>query len=116
TILQSLAFGFHATTLEYSATLSENQIRESQQSRLKDLVEYAKKHSAFYGERLAAIDVDNFDITDLPITNKQEVMENFERVLTVEDITREDVQKYFEDESNLGKLYRDKYVLSHTSG
>lgn len=116
TILQSLAFGFHATTLEYSATLSEEQILQSQQSRLKDLVEYAKGHSAFYSERFAHIDTGHFDITDLPITNKQEIMENFERVLTVDDVTREGVEEYFEDESNLGKLYLNKYVLSHTSG
>ncbi len=43
-------------------------------------------------------------------------MENFDQWLTVDDVNRQDVEAFFADESNLGKLFRDKYVLSHTSG
>jgi phenylacetate-CoA ligase len=37
-------------------------------------------------------------------------------VVTVDDVRRADVEAFFSDPSNLGKLYLDKYALSHTSG
>ena len=43
-------------------------------------------------------------------------MDNFDRVVTVDDVRRADVEAFFADRSNLGKLYLDKYALSHTSG
>lgn len=115
-LLQTLAFGLQATWLERSATDTPEEIAATQRARLAKLVGYAKQHSRFYGETLAGVDPESFALADLPTTNKQEMMENFERVLTVNDVTREEVEHYFEDPSNLGKLFHDKYVLSHTSG
>jgi phenylacetate-coenzyme A ligase PaaK-like adenylate-forming protein len=36
--------------------------------------------------------------------------------VTVADVRREEVEQFLKDESNLGKYFRDKYVLCHTSG
>ena len=58
----------------------------------------------------------NFKLTDLPTSSKPELMENFDRSVTVDDVRRDEVESFFEDESNLGKLFNDKYALSHTSG
>ncbi len=115
-LLQTLSFGLQATWLERSATDTPEEIAETQRKRLVELVRHAKQHSDFYGETLSGIDPESFELADLPTTNKQEIMENFERVLTVDDVKRDEVEQYFEDPSNLGKLFRDKYVLSHTSG
>jgi phenylacetate-CoA ligase len=116
TLLQTLAFGLQATWLEHSALDSLEEIEQTQRKRLVELVRHAKQHSAYYGETLASIDPDSFELADLPTTNKQEMMANFERVLTVDDIKREDIERFFEDPDNLGKYFQDKYVLSHTSG
>jgi phenylacetate-coenzyme A ligase PaaK-like adenylate-forming protein len=43
-------------------------------------------------------------------------MENFDSAITVDDVTRDDAEEFFENPKNLGTLFRDKYVLSHTSG
>ena len=114
---ESLKFGVHAISLERAAaTKTRAEIEAIQRGRLEKLVEHARQHSDFYRERFAHVSGSDFDLLDLPTTNKKEIMENFDRVLTVDDLTRADVIEFFEDDGNLGKYFRDKYVLSHTSG
>jgi phenylacetate-coenzyme A ligase PaaK-like adenylate-forming protein len=43
-------------------------------------------------------------------------MDNFDRAVTVEEVRRADLEAFFADQSNLGKLHLNKYALSHTSG
>ena len=95
---------------------SLDEILEIQQERLQELVRHARAHSDFFREKFGHIDESSFQLADLPTSTKAELMENFDRAVTVDDVRREEVEKFFEDEENLGKYFRDKYVLSHTSG
>lgn len=115
-LLGSLRFGARALALKAMASASPETIERRQQIRLRRLVQHAKTHSPYLAEKYATIDPDTMQFADLPRCDKAEVMENFDRWLTVDDVNRDEVEKFFEDEANLGKLFKDKYVVSHTSG
>jgi phenylacetate-coenzyme A ligase PaaK-like adenylate-forming protein len=115
-IWETLEFGARALALRATASKPRNEILDTQRSRLQKLVRHARDHSAFYREELAGVDDSSFRLTDLPTTNKSQLMENFDDVVTVDDVRRQDVDAFFKDEANLGKYFRHKYALSHTSG
>jgi phenylacetate-coenzyme A ligase PaaK-like adenylate-forming protein len=116
---EELEFGARALALRLAAEKSPDDILEVQRERLVDLVEHAVEGSAYYREKfgeVAGIDVGTFKLTDLPTTTKSDIMDNFDNALTVDDVRRDEVEAFFENDENLGKYFRDKYVLSHTSG
>ncbi len=115
-IWESLEFGARAVALRLAAAKSLEEILDIQRSRLVELVQHARTHSAFYREKFAHIDGSPFELTDLPTTTKSEIMDHFDDALTVPDVRRQDVEEFLAVEGNLGKYFRDKYVLSHTSG
>ena len=115
-ILESLSFGAQAILLRSTIKKSREEIEALTRERLVKLVEHARANSEFWREKLADVPESSFELTDLPTSNKPELMDNFDRAVTVDDLTRDEVEQFFEDESNLGKLFKDKYALSHTSG
>jgi phenylacetate-CoA ligase len=75
--------------------------------RLRELLVYAAEHSPFWRERLAGHDLANFteaDLPSLPILTKTEMMQEFDRVLTVPGLTRARVAEHIES------LDGDKYL------
>jgi phenylacetate-coenzyme A ligase PaaK-like adenylate-forming protein len=112
----SLEFGAKALQLKQTVSKSREEIETIGRARLEELVEHARTNSEYWGEKLGHIRGSDFELADLPTSNKPELMDNFDRALTVDDVRRDDIEEFFEDESNLGKLLRDKYALSHTSG
>ena len=113
---ESMEFGALAVSLRATAGKSAGEIRDIQRSRLENLVRHARQNSSFYREKFAGAHESSFKLTDLPTSTKPELMEHFDGALTVADVRRADIEKFFEDEANIGKYFRDKYVLSHTSG
>jgi phenylacetate-coenzyme A ligase PaaK-like adenylate-forming protein len=113
---ESLEFGALAVSLRQTAAKSAEEIREIQRSRFGHLVRHAREHSPFFREKFAGINDTSFELADLPTSTKSELMENFEDVLTVRDVRRQEVEEFFRDDANVDKYFRDKYVLSHTSG
>ena len=62
-----------------------------QRARLRELLAHAREHSPFHSRRLAGIDPDSVDPTDLsalPVMTKDDLMGSFEDVLTDRRITR----------------------------
>lgn len=115
-IWHSLKFGVRAMYLERVAEMPREAIEQIQRKRLEELVAHARANSDYYREKYAGVAEADLELADLPTTNKAELMDNFDRVVTVPDVRREDVEKFFAEPSNLGTLYLDKYALSHTSG
>lgn len=118
-IWEELEFGARALALRMAAEKPWEEIQQVQRERLVTLVQHACEHSSYYREKFAKVpglDDGSFNLADLPTTTKSDIMENFNEALTVDDVTRDDVENFFENDENLGKLFRDKYVFSHTSG
>lgn len=113
---ETLRFGARALLLKSMSTASPERIASKQLSRLRRLVAHAKENSPYLAEKYAGVDPDSCQLEDLPTCDKSEVMENFDRWLTVDDVKQDEVEAFFDDDANLGKLFKNRYVLSHTSG
>jgi phenylacetate-coenzyme A ligase PaaK-like adenylate-forming protein len=115
-IWEPLEFGARALALRLAAAKPLDEILELQRSRLNSLVQHARRHSAFYRKKFASVDGSQVELRDLPTSTKSEIMNHFDQALTVRDVRRPDVEAFLADDANLGTYFRDKYVLSHTSG
>src|SRR5262245_39604663 len=90
----SLKFGTRTVYLQHAASRSRAHIERVQRRRLRALVRHARASSEYYRERFANVDEANFELTDLAPSTKIELMENFDRVVTVPDIRRTDLQQF----------------------
>jgi len=102
--------------LRYASHWPPEQIKELQESRLRELLAYAQKNSPFYARRFQGIDVASCKLSDLPTTTKAEMMANLEDVVTDRRIRKSEMQEFITDPKNLGKAYLGKYAVGHTSG
>jgi phenylacetate-CoA ligase len=115
-IWQTIEFGARALFLKHGATKTPYEIKRLARRRLEHLVAHARAKSNFWRDKLASVKEGSFELADLPISNKTELMEHFDEAVTVNDLRRDEVEGFLEDESNLGRFFRGKYALSRTSG
>jgi phenylacetate-CoA ligase len=86
--------------------------------RLRELLAHAAKHSPFWRERLAGLELANFteaDLPSLPILTRAEMMGEFDRLLTVPGLTRARVKEHV-DSLNGDRYLDDEYRAIVTSG
>lgn len=89
-------------------TWPEERIREERQRGLRSLLAVAKERSPWHAERLAHIDparVTEADLASIPTMTKDDVMANFDGVLTDRSLSRDIV------EAHLDGLTADAYLL-----
>ena len=99
----------------YKYIYNSRQQEKFQDKELHKLVKYVKNHSP-YLQKLYGNVGDDFKITDLPITNKKMIMENYDVWATDPEIKLEDVKKFVKDTNNVGCRYLGKYLIGSTSG
>lgn len=78
-------------------------------------------NSAYYRNSFesAGITADRIDSTPLsafPVTDKSALMSRFEEMVTVPDLTQEEIRSFDEKETSSGALFRGKYHIVHSSG
>lgn len=83
--------------------------------RLNRLVAYAKQNSPYYCEHYHNIG-ENFNLSDLPPTNKVDLMAHFDDWITTNDITLNEVETFMMDLDNIGRKIKGKYLVFTTSG
>jgi phenylacetate-CoA ligase len=114
-MLETLQFVLNAIKLRY-ATQSPEAVAQRQQQHLRRLVHLTVEHSPFYREKYRGIDLERFQLTQLPPTNKDELMAQFDRAVTDPGVRQADVERFIADPANLGRYFQGRYALSHTSG
>ena len=82
---------------------------------LNRLVAYAKRNSPYYREHYHNIG-ENFNLSDLPATNKVDLMAHFDEWITTKDITLNEVETFMTDLDNIGRKIKEKYLVFTTSG
>jgi len=87
-----------------------------QRTRLEDLVAHARQHSPFYRDLYRGLPEKGFRLEDLPVTHKPLIMEHFDDVVTDRRLKKEEVRQFAEDIANLGKPFREEFVVTNTSG
>ena len=95
--------------------ISHDKIIKLQNKRLKKLVKYAKENSSYFKKKYNGID-DNFRLDDLPITNKLDLMDNFNDWLTDKNINLNKINEFTSNIDNVGHMIDGKYLIFKTSG
>jgi phenylacetate-coenzyme A ligase PaaK-like adenylate-forming protein len=100
------AFPKYASQLRWSAA----QLRSERERRMRTLLATAKERSPWHRKRLRDIDAATFtedDLPSLPTMSKDDLMDNFEAVVTDPRLTRDVVDAYVED------LPENLYLFDH---
>lgn len=84
-------------------------------TRLCQMVEWARENSPYYAQLYKNIKAD-FQLSDLPPVNKLELMTHWDEWVTDKTITLSDVNKFMSDTDNIGRKFKDKYLIFTTSG
>ena len=95
--------------------LSQEKIKRIQYKRLKKLIAYAKNNSPYFKELYSGIS-DEFKLEQLPITNKIDMMRNFDSWLTDNSINMKKIEEFTSNIDNVGRMIDNKYLIFKTSG
>ena len=86
-----------------------------QQQRLHELVTYAREYSPWLAKHYSNLP-ENFTLTDLPIIQKKDMLENYDDYVTDRNIHMQDVLKYVERPTDDTSLFLGQYTALKTSG
>lgn len=100
---------------------SRKQIEKLQDRKLQELILFAFHNSEYYQEIFtkAGINEENIrqkSIKDFPTIDKSDFIENFDRLITVKDVTQESMRHFDAQETERKELFKGKYHLIHSSG
>ena len=107
--------------LRKNITLSQLQMKELQEQKLRKLLHHAWEHSTFYRRTfeesgITEEQLDSLPLSAFPTIDKTILMEHFDELITVSDLNQEDLQKFDEQEAVDRKPYQGKYHVVHSSG
>lgn len=86
-----------------------------QQIRFRELITYVKKHSPYFSKLYENIG-ETAALANFPVTNKTLLMKHFDDWLTDRNITKQKLEVFMSDLSNIGKKLNGKYLAYSTSG
>ena len=109
---------YYCLKLRHNDKQHVGKIKAIQRRNLKKAVRYAKARSPFFQELYKDVDPDSPDFTvrSLPPVTKDDLMENFDSVVTDPRLTLEEVREWTRDRDALGRMFKRKYIVTHTSG
>lgn len=90
-----------------TARLGPEELRSRQRQRLEDLIRHATAASPFYRDLYRGIDLERFELSDLPSVTKAQLMERFDNWVTDPRLKLSEVEHHLEglagDELHLGQ-------------
>lgn len=100
---------------------SRERILKLQEKRFRKILKFAYKNSKFYhglyeSNGIKEKDLDTIDIEKIPTVDKTSLMDNFDDVLTVDDISKKEILDFFNKSLAPNELFKNKYHVIHTSG
>lgn len=101
-------------TKEYQKMVPKGRV-QLRKKRLYDLVTYAKENSPLYADIYSGLK-DNFTIRDLPVTDRDMYMNNYDRWSTDPQITHDSVNRYIQYYTDQSDLYLGEYYITSSSG
>lgn len=112
---------FDLWQLKRNEKKTAGEISSLQTKKLKRLLHYAYEHSAYYRSSFERAGIttemiDNTPLSAFPAIDKSVLMSQFEEIITVPDLTQEEIRNFDEQETTEKKLFRDKYHIVHSSG
>ncbi len=112
---------FELNTAKRNVKKSAAQIKKLQQKKLRKMLKYAYDHSEYYRQafQAAGITGKNIGITPLeafPTIDKQGLLKYFDKLITVSDITQEELLRFDESTEKDRRAFKEKYHIVHSSG
>ena len=100
---------------------SREQIRILQDKKLRKLLYHAYDHSAYYRKSFEQAGITRGQIQSLPLSSfpaidKKILMENYDEIVTQNEIRQEELRAFDEGNSTGQKEFRGKYHVVHSSG
>lgn len=107
--------------LKTNIDLTQSQMQELQNRKLRKLLHYAWAHSKFYRKIFEESGITEEQLDDLPLSafptiDKSILMEHFDDLITVSDLNQEKLRRFDVQERFDRKPYLGKYHVVHSSG
>ncbi len=104
-----------ARLVKEGAEMTHRERMRLREEKLHALVDYAREHSFYLSKKYQKLP-ESYTLSDIPITEKSEMTENYDDYVTDPGIRLPQVEAYLEREASDGRLFLDKYTVLHTSG
>jgi putative adenylate-forming enzyme len=112
---------YAVVTAKKAESLTPQQICDLQQKRFKKLLRHVLQKSRFYKRYyqehgITERDVDRVKPEDLPVIDKQIMMENYDELVCDPALKRDALERFIAESPDAGSMYKDVYRVIHTSG
>lgn len=107
--------------LKRQTGMSKNQMQKLQEKKLRRLLHYAWNYSSYYSKSFQAAGItaeqlDTLPLSAFPTIDKNILLTQFERLVTVPGVTQEGIREFDGKESGNRKPYLNQYHVVHSSG
>lgn len=107
--------------LKQNEKKSAAEIKKFQQHELHKLLCYTWEHSDYYRKQFQAAGITQETLTKIPLSrypamDKQQLLEHFDEIITVHDVTQEDIRRFDAEQAVSRAPFHDKYHVIHSSG
>lgn len=112
---------YYKFLLDRNLKKTRRQILKLRERKFRRLLPYVYNNSKFYREYYSGYgikekDLQEIEIDELPVIDKKMMMDNFNDLVTVDDISRTRIEAFLQDSSGPATELADKYRIIHTSG
>lgn len=96
-------------------------MKKYQAKRLRKMLVYAFRHSGYHHRAFVKAGIDESNIctaplSAFPVMDKQMLLQNFDQLLTVPDLTQEELRRFDAETAADRSAYKGKYHVVHSSG
>ncbi len=100
---------------------SAAQIKKLQRKKLRKMLKYAYEHSAYYRRMfnvsgITARNVSAVPLEEFPTIDKKTLLSHFDEIITVSDITQNELRRFDESAEKDRRAFKGKYHVVHSSG
>jgi len=119
--MSSLTLARSFFELKIHERYSRERILRLQEKKFRKMLKFAYRHSAFYRDLytsngLKEKDLETVSIDAIPSVDKEMLMKNFDKVITVDDVSKKELLDFLDNSKNSNDLFKNKYHVIHTSG
>lgn len=107
--------------LKRQSGLSIKQMQALQEKKLRHLLNYAWKHSNYYRKSFERAGISEEQLNELPLScfptiDKNQFLGHFDEIITLPDITQNELREFDTLKAADRKPFKDKYHVVHSSG
>lgn len=107
--------------LKKQAVLNRKQMHALQEKKLRQMLHYVWDHSAYYKRTFEAAGITEEQLNELPLscfptTDKKILLDHFDELITVGDLTQEELREFDAQADTDRRPYKGKYHMVHSSG